>query len=152
PYRVLVVADFPANFSPESARRLLSLATSGARCGIYTLISVDTRQPMPHGFTLGDLEQACVKLVSGGVVSGRVGNEKAAASDRTADPLTTHHSPLPPFSWTDPDFGTFPLKVDTPPDAGFSTRVMHGVGELAKLASRVEVPFEFVAPPPERWW
>ena len=42
PYRVLVVANFPANFTTEAARRLVSIATSGPRCGVYTLISVDT--------------------------------------------------------------------------------------------------------------
>ena len=36
------VANFPANFTEEAARRLVSIATSGARCGVYTLISVDT--------------------------------------------------------------------------------------------------------------
>src|SRR5688500_9923526 len=33
PYRFLVVADFPTNFSPESIRRLNSIASAGARCG-----------------------------------------------------------------------------------------------------------------------
>ena len=30
PYRVLVVANFPANFTPEAAERLVSIASSGA--------------------------------------------------------------------------------------------------------------------------
>src|SRR5262245_52186657 len=54
PYRLLVVADFPTNFNAESARRLVSLASGGARCGIYTLVTVDTRQPLPQGFDLAD--------------------------------------------------------------------------------------------------
>ena len=33
PYRVLVVAHFPVNFSEEAARRLLSIANSGSKCG-----------------------------------------------------------------------------------------------------------------------
>src|SRR5262249_21676685 len=37
PYRVLVVANFPANFSVEAARRLVSVTSSGARCGVFTL-------------------------------------------------------------------------------------------------------------------
>ena len=44
---ILVVANFPANFTEEAARRLVSIATSGARCGVYTLITVDSRQPLP---------------------------------------------------------------------------------------------------------
>ena len=31
PYRVLVVPDFPANFSEAAARRLMSVVSSGAR-------------------------------------------------------------------------------------------------------------------------
>src|SRR5206468_9369102 len=60
PFRVLVVANFPVNFSIEAARRLVSIATSGARCGVYTLVTVDTKQPLPHGFNLADLEQTGV--------------------------------------------------------------------------------------------
>ena len=37
PYRILVVADFPANFSETAARRLLSIASSGPSCGVFTL-------------------------------------------------------------------------------------------------------------------
>src|SRR5205814_6940832 len=62
PYRVLVVANFPANFSLEAARRLVSIAASGASCGVFTLVSVDSRQPMPQGFPLADLEQPSLKL------------------------------------------------------------------------------------------
>ena len=43
PYRYLVIADFPVNFSDESMRRLSSIASTGARCGVYTLVMRDTR-------------------------------------------------------------------------------------------------------------
>ncbi len=49
-YHFLVVADFPVNFSETAVKRLLSIAASGARCGVYTLIHWDQRQPMPPGF------------------------------------------------------------------------------------------------------
>src|SRR5207253_3768249 len=52
PFRFLVVADFPVNFSPDAARRLISLASAGARCGIYTFIMVDSKQPLPQGIDL----------------------------------------------------------------------------------------------------
>ena len=48
-YHFLVVADFPANFTETAAKRLLSIAASGARCGVYTLIHWDQRQPLPRG-------------------------------------------------------------------------------------------------------
>jgi hypothetical protein len=124
PYRVLVVANFPANFSVEAVRRLVSIANSGPRCGVYTLITVDTKQPLPQGFQLADLEQPSVSLLWD---KGR-------------------------FRWKDADFEKYPLQLDMPPSAEFCTQLMHRVGAKAKLANRVEVPFEFIAPPPERWW
>ena len=63
PYRFLVVADFPVNFTPDAARRLISLASAGARCGIYTFIMVDTKQPRPLGIDLADFERACTTLI-----------------------------------------------------------------------------------------
>src|SRR4029077_8081087 len=48
PYRYLVIADFPLGFEGDSFRRLASIATSGARCGVYTLVIRDTRVPMPQ--------------------------------------------------------------------------------------------------------
>ena len=42
-YYFLVVADFPANFSDVAVKRLQSIAQSGPRCGIFTLIHWDQR-------------------------------------------------------------------------------------------------------------
>jgi CxxC-x17-CxxC domain-containing protein len=50
PYRVLVVVNFPVNFSESAARRLVSIALNGPRCGVYTIITVDTEQQLPYGF------------------------------------------------------------------------------------------------------
>lgn len=124
PYRILVVANFPVNFSGETARRLVSLASSGARCGIYTLVSVDERQPLPQGFDLADLEQPGLTLTWK--------NQK--------------------FIWNDPDFAAFPLRLDEPPPPEFCTKLLQVIGERAKLAGRVEVPFDYVAPSEDRYW
>jgi hypothetical protein len=45
PYRYLVVADFPHNFSAEAVRRMNSIASTGARCGVYLLVMRDLREP-----------------------------------------------------------------------------------------------------------
>ncbi len=124
PYRVLVVANFPANFSLEAARRLASIASSGASCGVFTLVSVDPRQPAPQGFPLADLEQPSLNL-------------------RWQD----GH-----FAWDDPDFGQYPLTLDSPPDPTALAAIVQVVGAKAKEAGHVEVDFEFVAPPADRWW
>ena len=62
PFRVLVVANFPANFTLEAARRLVSIVNSGPSCGVYTLITRDPKQPLPQGFNLADLEQGSINL------------------------------------------------------------------------------------------
>ncbi len=124
PFRVLVVANFPANFSAEAARRLVSITGSGARCGVYTLVSVDTRAEMPQGFSLKDLEGPSVNLVW---KDGR-------------------------FAWRDADFGPYPLSLDAPPDDAAGTRLLQAAGEAARGVKRVEVPFEHVAPTPDRYW
>ncbi len=124
PFRVLVVANFPVNFSAEAVRRLISIVQSGPRCGVYTLVSVDTRHPLPKGFDLVDLRPAGVHLVW---KEGR-------------------------FAWQDADFGPYPLTLDSPPPDALANALLEKVGEGARAAHRVEVPFEFIAPAPEEWW
>ena len=55
PYRFLVIANFPAGFTEAAQRRLLSIAASGSRCGVYTLIMVDMQLPLQAGFQIRDL-------------------------------------------------------------------------------------------------
>jgi hypothetical protein len=124
PFRVLVVANFPVNFSVEAARRLVSIAGNGARCGVFTLVSVDPRAPMPQGFNLKDLEGAAVLL--------------SWEDDR--------------FRWKDPDFEKYPLTVDSPPGEATVTAALAEVGEAARVVKRVEVPFEVVAPASADYW
>ncbi len=124
PYRVLVVANFPVNFSIDAARRLVSIAGSGARCGVYTLVSADPKAAMPQGFQLKDLEGPGVVFT-----------------------WKDEH-----FAWKDPDFERHALTVDSPPDDATITRALNVVGEAARGVKRVEVPFEFVAPRPADYW
>ncbi len=124
PFRILVVANFPTNFSADACRRLVSIVQNGPRCGVLTLITVDRKQPMPEGFQLSDLRQAGVRLTWD---DGR-------------------------FVWDDADFGRFPLTLDAAPDAALAARLLDRVGRLSRAARHVEVPFEFIAPAPARWW
>jgi S-DNA-T family DNA segregation ATPase FtsK/SpoIIIE len=124
PYRFLVVANFPAGFSVEAARRLVAIVASGARCGLQTLISVDSKLEPPQHFDPADLERA------GAVLVWKKGR----------------------FQWQDADFGCFSLRLESPPEAAVATGLLQRVGEAARAAGRVEVPFRSVAPPPEQWW
>jgi len=57
PYHFVVVFDFPVNFSETAARRLVSIARHGARCGVYAIVIWDTAKPLPYGFAAAELEQ-----------------------------------------------------------------------------------------------
>jgi S-DNA-T family DNA segregation ATPase FtsK/SpoIIIE len=124
PYRFVVVANFPANFTETSARRLASIAASGPRCGVYVIVSVDPKQAMPAGFSLAELEQHATRVV---LEDGR-------------------------FRWDDPEFSRWPLTVEQPPSDEVFTKIIQRVGKAAKAAKRVVVPFDRVAPPEPEWW
>ncbi len=126
PFQVLVIANFPANFNEESARRLVSIASSGPRCGVYTLISVDRRLKLPPNFHLDDLKPGAAVLQW---------DESQAA-----------------YRWADPALGQLPLTLDDPPAGDRFTEIVRVVGERSKDARRVEVPFETIVPPDAQWW
>jgi S-DNA-T family DNA segregation ATPase FtsK/SpoIIIE len=126
PFQILVVANFPANFSEEAARRLAAISASGARCGVYTLITTDNRLSLPRNFDLADLEASAATLIWD------------AAQLR--------------FSWKADELRGLPVTLEEPPDDGRFTQIVRAVGEQAKDAARVEVPFDMVTPPAERWW
>ena len=52
----------PVNFTETAPRRLLSIAASGARCGVYTLIHWDQRLPLPAEFIPEELRKSSVCL------------------------------------------------------------------------------------------
>ncbi|MEW6157900.1 MAG: FtsK/SpoIIIE domain-containing protein, partial [Verrucomicrobiota bacterium] len=123
-YHFLVVADFPSSFSDLAARRLLSIAASGAKCGVYTLIHWDRRQPVPQDFVADDLRRSSVCLSA-------KGNE---------------------FHFTGKLLPGTQLRLDEPPAAEAAIALINKVGLASRDSNRVEVPFEHVAPPPDQWW
>jgi hypothetical protein len=160
PYRFLIVFDFPVNFSDTAARRLVSIARNGARCGVYAFIVCDTGKPLPYGFTIGELEQSAT------VISGRKRpnpGEPARVStrlrededddeyededeDENEDENENESRYARPrdadgFRWADPDFFSWALQLDKP---------------APKEAMRVEVPYEKLLSlselGPGTWW
>lgn len=61
-YRVVVVFDFPVNFSESSAKRLASIMRNGPRCGVFPIVIVDSDKPLPYGFNRSDLDQFALVL------------------------------------------------------------------------------------------
>jgi hypothetical protein len=123
-YHFLVVADFPANFSEAAAKRLLSIAASGARCGVYMLIHWDVRQPLPQDFIPDELRKTCFGITS-----------KVAGFSLTQKPMAGAE-----------------LVLDTAPAQEFAIDFIHKIGEASRDSGRVEVPFAHVAPPEGEFW
>ena len=80
---------------------------------------------MPSGFGLDDLRPHCAHLTWNGRQAG-LGRPRLR----------------PRFRW--------PSTRRRPPE--FATRQIQKVGAAARDAKRVEVPFEFIAPPRDAWW
>jgi S-DNA-T family DNA segregation ATPase FtsK/SpoIIIE len=124
PLRFLVFADFPANLNEAAAKRLASIITSGPRCGVYTLIAGELKGKLPSWLPLAELERNSVSVRWEG---GR-------------------------WQWSDDDFGRWPLTLDTAPAESVLTELVHKVGRTAKDSSRVQVPFEAIAPQNGQVW
>lgn len=124
PFQVLVVANFPQGFSEESAARLLSIVRSGKQCGVYTLLSTDSKLDLPRGIELTDLEAEAITLQWDGQS----------------------------FRWFDPVLKDLALQLDEPPGEEQFTDIVCTHGRRAQLANRVEVPFRTVSPSAGEWW
>jgi len=124
PYRVVVVANFPVNFTDVAMRRLASIADGGRRCGVYLLVSIDKSQEIPRSFSLADLEKYATVVE------------------------WTEHG----FRLDDQDLGVWPLALEQPPDAETFGSIVRLAGQRAREMRRIEVAFERVAPKPNQFW
>lgn len=118
PYHILVIAGFPANVNEQAARRLTSIVSSGPRCGVYTLMSLDPQLSMPPNFNLSEVEESSTCLTW---------NEGE-------------------FQFDDESIAWMPLTIHQPPEPDEFSRIVKRVGDESKDARRVEVSFDRVAP------
>ncbi|MFP6669213.1 MAG: FtsK/SpoIIIE domain-containing protein [Pirellulales bacterium] len=124
PYHFLIVANFPVNFSESAARRLLSIVSSGPRCGVFTLLSVDQKQQIPHNFNLDDIAQHVTTLRA------------------TSSQLLCEH----------PYLDDVEVITEEPPNADQLRTIVRGIGDASKDARRVEVSFQRIAPEEGQIW
>ncbi|MCF6313013.1 MAG: ATP-binding protein [Verrucomicrobiales bacterium] len=124
-YHYLVIADFPNGFSDLAAKRLLSIAASGARCGVHTLIHRDTRLRLPQDFIIEELHQ----------------NSTCLSCDEQGFALAN----------TPPKQG-IELILDSPPEPSTFTQLIQKIGDGSKDANRIEVPFSHVTPDDDQLW
>lgn len=154
PYRVLVITDFPAKFSELAARRLTSIIASGPRCGVFTLLSMDPKRDLPHGFDPAVLEENLPEL------HWTRHAEKAATTDdllsdgeeKPAQAAAVIPDSGPGFRVTSGPLAHWPLTIDAPPPPEQFTAIVRRVGDASKDARRVEVSFDRIAPPADQLW
>jgi len=124
PYHVLVIANFPAGLSDASIRKLMIIATTGPRCGVYTLMSIDEQLKLPNEFNLEQLLSDAVHLKW---VQNRL-------------------------VWQYPLYEKLALELDRLPPREQLNELLRLTALESREASRVEVPFEVVAPNEEKLW
>ena len=123
-HRFVVISGFPASFSETASRRLLSIATSGARCGVYLLLHRDPRQGAIDPALAEALERACLRVESDGK------GLRVPALPAGADSL----------------------RLNPPPQGELETTLVHRLGKASVDSNRVEVPFQLIAPQKNDWW
>ncbi len=124
-YYFIVVADFPSGFSEVAVKRLYSIAQSGPRCGIFTLIHWDQRQAIPDGSTPDEIRKSSICL-------RRSGGEWIVNRKQTEIGAT--------------------LQLDAPAKDDLAVELIHKIGKASIDSNRVQVPFTQVAPPPGEEW
>lgn len=123
-YRFLVIADLPNNFSENAAKRLASIITSGARCGVHVIIHRDIAATLPAGIDEDTLNRISMRII-----------EKDES-----------------FCIDDDALRALPLTLDSPPNELTTTQVVKAVGDKAEDTHRVEVPFNVIAPNKDELW
>jgi hypothetical protein len=123
-YRFLVIADFPTGFTEIAASRLLSVLSSGPRCGVFTWLHWDRRKPLPVAVTPEDLHGNAARIRHDG---------RRFLLDGAPENGVT-------------------VELDGAPPPALATELLHRIGKSSIDASRVEVPFAGIAPGEKALW
>jgi len=116
PYRILVIMNFPVNFTEESAKRLTSILQSGPKCGVYTFLQYDNSKKLPREFTFNYSEDAMIEF--------------------------KWNSVQEEFVYEYPGLRSCILKLEMPPKSSEFSSIIKQVGIDALKESKVQVPME----------
>jgi hypothetical protein len=127
PYKILVVFDFPTNFTEESVKRLVSIVNNGPRCGVYTIIVRDTAKKLPYGVDIADLYK----------------NSKVV---RFQDKPLLEGDPYQKFNYN----------PDNLPATSITKQIIETVGNVAKITPKIDVSYDtmlqFAGISSSDWW
>jgi S-DNA-T family DNA segregation ATPase FtsK/SpoIIIE len=144
PYRFLVISDFPAKFSEIAASRLLSVITSGPRCGVYTLMSVDMARDIPQQLPL---ETAASHMTT------YYWSDQGFRFGAYPVPTPHHHYSDPqPATFNSQPLTAWPVELTPAPEPEQFTRLVKQMAEASRDARRVEVSFDRIAPKEADIW
>lgn len=124
PYHFLVIADFPASFNDVAAERLMSILSSGPRCGVYTFVSQDTRLSLPP------------------IVDPAILARNGPVLDRDRERLRL----------SGPGLERAAFRPERPPEPEVASALLDTIGRQSVDADRVEVPFAAVTPGDDDVW
>ncbi len=124
PYRFLVIADFPTNFSENSVKRLTSIIVSGARCGVHVILHRDASINLPSGIDEDTLRAIPLRIIE---EDGK-------------------------FCIDEDELRDLSLTLELPPNDAITTSIVKKIGDNAELTHRVEVPFNVIAPKSTQLW
>lgn len=110
-YRVLVVLDFPTNFTPRAMQALLTIAQHGPRYGISTIVLTDPeRSSLPADFDPGEFERDATVIEWNGQR----------------------------FVWQDRELQDWQLELDAPPTPNIFKYFLEKVDQQVRASSSVE--------------
>ena len=123
-YRFLVIAGFPSAFSETSCKRLISIASSGPRCGVHLLIQRDSRLPISDITLVEELRRSCLQVTERDGV----------------------------FHLADAMPGAEKVVFDTPPSDEDAITLVHRIGKANIDSNRIQVPFSQISPAADEIW
>ena len=125
PYRFLVIADFPSGFNEAATERLASIISSGAKCGVYTIILHDDKQKLPPSIVPTQIRRNGLYIDERD--NGKFFVDDAALLNGTLVP-------------------------EEPPTSAPVDGLVNALGKQCQEAARVQVPFESAAPKESEYW
>ena len=166
PYRILVIRDFPKSFSKNSVDKLVSIMSSGPKCGVYTILHIDesvTRSDpnlVARGQQLSPAELVehyykskfdigRNQLVAGGILLEQINDTPEFFRMSLSDEIQQNVSTTVTTYLLD-TLAEVPVKLLDLPASDIATNVVNSIATLHAQGDTVAIPIPEV--PAAQWW